>query len=35
MTLFDFGGHALPSVAFADPLAACARYAPGQSPCTF
>jgi arabinogalactan endo-1,4-beta-galactosidase len=35
VTLFDFGGRALPSVAFADPLAACARYAPGQSPRTF
>jgi arabinogalactan endo-1,4-beta-galactosidase len=28
LTLFDFSGHALPGVSFADPLRACARYAP-------
>jgi arabinogalactan endo-1,4-beta-galactosidase len=35
LTLFDFTGHALPGVSFADPLRACAQYAPGQSPCSF
>jgi arabinogalactan endo-1,4-beta-galactosidase len=35
LTLFDFSGHALPGVSFADPLRACAEYAPGQSPCSF
>ena len=29
LTLFDFTGHALPSVGFSDPLAACAHFAPG------
>jgi arabinogalactan endo-1,4-beta-galactosidase len=28
LTLFDFSGRALPGVSFADPLRACARYAP-------
>ena len=28
LTLFDFSGHALPGVSFADPLRACAGYAP-------
>jgi hypothetical protein len=28
LTLFGFGGRALPGVSFADPLRACARYAP-------
>ena len=28
LTLFDFAGRALPGVSFADPLQACARYAP-------
>jgi arabinogalactan endo-1,4-beta-galactosidase len=35
LTLFDFTGHALAGVSFADPLRACADYAPGQSPCSF
>jgi arabinogalactan endo-1,4-beta-galactosidase len=35
LTLFDFTGHALPGVGFADPLRACAQYAPAQSPCSF
>jgi arabinogalactan endo-1,4-beta-galactosidase len=35
MTLFDFSGHALPSVQYTNPLAACDQYAPGQEPCTF
>jgi len=28
LTLFDFSGRALPGVSFADPLRACAQYAP-------
>jgi arabinogalactan endo-1,4-beta-galactosidase len=35
LTLFDFRGRALPAVSFADPLRACAEYAPGQRPCSF
>jgi arabinogalactan endo-1,4-beta-galactosidase len=35
LTLFDFTGHALPSVDYADPLRACATYAAGQDPCSF
>jgi arabinogalactan endo-1,4-beta-galactosidase len=35
LTLFDFSGHALPGVSFADPLRACAEYARAQSPCSF
>jgi arabinogalactan endo-1,4-beta-galactosidase len=35
LTLFDFIGHALPGVGFADPLRACAQYAPAQPPCSF
>jgi Glycosyl hydrolase family 53 len=35
LTLFDFTGHALPGVSFADPLLACAQYAPDQRPCSF
>jgi arabinogalactan endo-1,4-beta-galactosidase len=35
LTLFDFGGAALPSVGiFGDPVAVCARYSPGSFPCT-
>jgi arabinogalactan endo-1,4-beta-galactosidase len=33
LTLFDFTGHALASVGFADPLRACAQFAPGVQPC--
>ena len=35
LTLFDFTGHALASVGFSDPLAACAHFAPGARPCAF
>jgi arabinogalactan endo-1,4-beta-galactosidase len=35
LTLFDVTGHALPGVGFADPLRACAQYAPAQRPCSF
>ncbi len=35
LTLFDFTGHALPSVGFGDPLAACAHFAPGARACAF
>jgi arabinogalactan endo-1,4-beta-galactosidase len=35
LTLFDFTGHALPSVGFSDPLAACAHFAPDARPCAF
>ena len=29
--LFDFSGHALPGVSFADPLRACRQYAPAMA----
>jgi arabinogalactan endo-1,4-beta-galactosidase len=35
LTMFDFSGHALPSVQFTDPLRACRQFAAGQMPCTF
>jgi len=35
LTMFDFTGHALPSVQFVNPLRACHEFAPGQAPCTF
>ena len=35
LTLFDFDGDALPAVRFADPITACARFAPGAQPCVF
>ncbi|HKE18368.1 MAG TPA: glycosyl hydrolase 53 family protein [Kofleriaceae bacterium] len=35
LTLFDFGGDALPSVQSTDPLLACRQFAPGQTPCAF
>jgi arabinogalactan endo-1,4-beta-galactosidase len=35
LTMFDFTGHALPSVEFIDPLRACREFARGQAPCTF
>jgi arabinogalactan endo-1,4-beta-galactosidase len=35
LTLFDFTGQAMPSVGFADPLRACAQFAPGAQPCAF
>ena len=31
LTLFDFGGRALPGVSFADPLRACGQYAPAMA----
>jgi arabinogalactan endo-1,4-beta-galactosidase len=35
LTMFDFTGHALPSVQFIDPLRACREFAAGKTPCTF
>jgi arabinogalactan endo-1,4-beta-galactosidase len=35
LTLFDFTGHALPSIQFVDPLRACREFAAGQQPCAF
>jgi arabinogalactan endo-1,4-beta-galactosidase len=35
LTLFDFGGAALPAVQATDPLLACRQYAAGQTPCAF
>jgi arabinogalactan endo-1,4-beta-galactosidase len=35
LTMFDFTGHALPSVQFLDPLRACREFAPAQAVCGF
>jgi arabinogalactan endo-1,4-beta-galactosidase len=35
LTMFDFTGHALPTVQFINPLLACGQFAPGQLPCAF